>query len=76
MKWYTVAEAATILRASRNTVYLMCAAGRLNPTRRVGVGRGKILISEDALSGADSLPQPSATPKRERRQATLKHLKL
>ena len=44
----TVAEAAERLRVSPSTVYDLCTARRLEH-HRVGLGRGKILISEPAL---------------------------
>lgn len=44
----TVAEAAERLRVSPSTVYDLCTARKLEH-HRVGLGRGKILISEPAL---------------------------
>lgn len=45
----TVKEAAKALRLSAATVYALCAARKLRH-QRVGVGRGKILISPDAVT--------------------------
>jgi excisionase family DNA binding protein len=45
----TVKEVAKELRVSVATVYAMCAARKLTH-RRVGVGRGKILIPSDSVS--------------------------
>ena len=75
MKWHTVKEAAEILRVSRGTVYGMCAAGTLYPVRRVGLGRGKILISDVALAEGDRRTDPPAEPQRVRK-VVLKHLSL
>jgi excisionase family DNA binding protein len=61
----TVAEAAERLMVSPSTVYDLCTARRLEH-HRVGLGRGKILISEPALEKylkgtlvtVDRAPQP------------------
>lgn len=45
----TVNEASECLRVSAATVYALCAAKKLRH-QRVGVGRGKILISVEAIA--------------------------
>lgn len=46
---FTVNEASTRLRVCPATVYALCAAKKLRH-QRVGVGRGKILISLEAIA--------------------------
>ena len=57
---YTVAEMAQKLRVSPATVYALCNAKKLAHTR-VGVGRGAIRISDEAinnyLSSAKTAPR-------------------
>jgi excisionase family DNA binding protein len=48
MKSFSVAEAARELGVSAGTVYGLCSRKRLRHERH-GLGRGKILIPEDAL---------------------------
>jgi excisionase family DNA binding protein len=45
----TVKQAAQLLEISSGTVYALCAAGHLRHSR-VGLGRGKIAISEEAIN--------------------------
>lgn len=45
----TVAEVAGRLRVSPKTVYDLCGRGLIRTTR-VGLGRGRVLISESALA--------------------------
>ncbi len=73
----TVKQAAVRLGVSPALVYSLCAARRIRH-RRVGLGRGKILIPEDALEefgqkctiGAEEVSVPP--PPRPR--VKLKHL--
>ena len=67
----TVPEACGRLRVGRSTLYDLVAAGRL-PAYRVGLGRGKVLISERDLSSfladcrvdpAGSAPKPAPAPR-------------
>ena len=55
----TVKDAAARLEVSIDTVYQLCARGKLRH-RRIGVGRGTIRISEDQL--ADYLRQAEQGP--------------
>jgi excisionase family DNA binding protein len=48
MKKYSVAEAAKELGVSVGTVYGLCSGRRLRH-ERIGLGRGRIKIPEDAL---------------------------
>jgi excisionase family DNA binding protein len=48
MKMFTVAEAAAELGVSPSLVYVLCSRKRIRHQRH-GVGRGKIVIPEDAL---------------------------
>jgi excisionase family DNA binding protein len=48
MKMYLVKEAAEYLRLSQALVYALLASKRIRHERH-GLGRGKILIPEDAL---------------------------
>jgi len=78
MKLYSVSEAATLLRLSENTVYTLCKRRKIRHERH-GLGRGKILIPEDAIAeyrlsvtvGLAAAPAPSAAP-----EVKLKHLSL
>jgi excisionase family DNA binding protein len=75
----TVHQAADRLDVSEGTVYALCARRRLRHSR-VGLGRGKISISEDAISeylkGAEvGLAEPGPTPV-SRPRVTFKHLHL
>lgn len=64
----TVREAAPRLRVSQNTVYALCSARKLRHVR-VGLGRGKVLIPEDAIdeflrghtvaAGGGAAPRPA-----------------
>jgi excisionase family DNA binding protein len=79
-KLLTIAEAAVALHLSGNTVRGLCSARKLRHERH-GVGRGKILIPEDAIEeyrasvtvrAARLLPDAPAP----RPAVTLKHLRL
>jgi excisionase family DNA binding protein len=48
MKQFSVAEAAKELGVSAGTVYGLCAGKKLRH-ERIGLGRGRIKIPEDAL---------------------------
>jgi excisionase family DNA binding protein len=48
MKQFSVGEAATLLGVSPSLVYGLCAQKRIRHERH-GLGRGKIVIPEDAL---------------------------
>ena len=77
MKLLTVAEAAERLHLSGSTVRALCAQRRLRHERH-GVGRGKILIPEDAIEdyrasvtvavGGDGTAD--AKPRQEKRRAS------
>jgi excisionase family DNA binding protein len=50
LKLYTVKEAAAILRVAKSTVYELIKKGRL-PCAHIGVnGRGKKIITEQAIT--------------------------
>jgi excisionase family DNA binding protein len=49
MKLYSVREAAEVLGISTGTIYALCARRRIEH-ERVGLGRGRIRISEEALA--------------------------
>jgi excisionase family DNA binding protein len=76
-KRMTVREAAHYMRCSTGTVYGLCAAGRLRCSR-VGLGRGKILIAEEAvvefLDGGAG--EARLTPPSPRTRPALKNLRL
>jgi excisionase family DNA binding protein len=55
----TVRQAAERLGVSAGTVYALCSARRLRHSR-VGLGRGKIAISEEAV--AEYLKQAEVAP--------------
>lgn len=69
----TVKEAANQLRLSSTTVYGLCQQKQLRH-ERLGLGRGKILIPEDAIeeyrqrqtiqTQTDGIPKNAARPKR------------
>jgi excisionase family DNA binding protein len=48
MRRFSVAEAAKELGVSAGTVYALCAARKLRH-ERIGLGRGRIRIPEDAI---------------------------
>jgi excisionase family DNA binding protein len=80
MKKFSVKEAAAELGLSGSLVYALCSRRKIRHERH-GIGRGKILIPEDALDeyrqrstvpaargeGAEALPPPG-------RGGTFKHL--
>ena len=74
----SVKQAAARLGVSAQTVYGLCAAHRLRHSR-VGLGRGKIAISEEAiaeyLAGREVGPATAALPA-PRRKVVLHHLEL
>ena len=73
---FTVKEAAGRLGVSAALVYSLCAARKLRHSR-VGMGRGKIVIGEDAIAeylrARESGPGEQAPPK-PRRKVKLSHL--
>lgn len=72
MKLLSVSETAVELRLSENTVYGLCRARKLRHERH-GLGRGKILIPEDAIAeyrrgvtvaaGGETAVKPPPTPR-------------
>jgi excisionase family DNA binding protein len=66
----TVKEAADRMHVSTGLVYALCAHRQLRHSR-VGLGRGKIVISEEAvaeyLEGRESGPEPPKPPPPPRR---------
>lgn len=51
MTWHTVSEAAPLIGVSAETVYLLCASGRLSH-RRIGIkpGKGRIEVSDEGIA--------------------------
>jgi excisionase family DNA binding protein len=78
MTLHTVREAAEQLRCSPATIYLLCAAGKLKCSRE-GLGRGKLLISSEAIAAylnngtGEAVPAPP--PHRPRPKFKFIHLK-
>lgn len=75
----SVREAAERLGVSADTVYGLCSAGKIAHAR-VGLGRGKIKISEEALAAylTAASPPPKGPPHvraAPRRSVKLKHLR-
>jgi excisionase family DNA binding protein len=80
----TVKEAATRIGISSATVYALCTARQLRHSR-VGLGRGKIVISDEAVaeylrvreSGPAQLePPPVPLQRRKSQTLRLEHLRL
>jgi excisionase family DNA binding protein len=76
----TIAEAAEVLHLSGNTVRALCSSRKLRHERH-GLGRGKILIPEDAIeeyraSATVRAATPTAAPPPDRAAVILKHLRL
>ena len=75
----TVKEAAERLGVSCQTIYQLCAARRLRHSR-VGLGRGKITISEEAvaeyLRGREVGPEPPKPPPPPRPRIKFRHLQI
>jgi excisionase family DNA binding protein len=75
----TVKEAAERLNVSAATVYLLCATRRIRHSR-VGVGRGKIGIPEEAvaeyLKGREVGPELPKPPPSHRSRVKFQHLRL
>jgi excisionase family DNA binding protein len=80
----TVKEAAIRIGISGATVYALCAARQLRHSR-VGLGRGKIVISEEAVADylrareqgpAQLEPLPDARPQAKHLPPRLRHLRL
>lgn len=75
---YSVKQTAPRLGVSAALVYALCAVHKLRHSR-VGLGRGKIVISEEAIAeylrgrevGVETKPPPAP-----RRKLTLHHLDL
>jgi excisionase family DNA binding protein len=74
-----VKQAGERLNVSAATVYLLCASRRLRHSR-VGVGRGKIGIPEDAiaeyLKGREVGPELPKPPPSHRPRVKYEHLRL
>ena len=68
---YTVQQVAERLNTSLSLIYALCAQGRLDHLR-IGLGRGTIRISDDALQ--EFLSMQSRSPTRPK-HSHLKHLK-
>jgi excisionase family DNA binding protein len=79
MALISVKQAAVRLGVSVGTVYGLCAARRIRFSR-VGLGRGKIMISEEAvqeyLKATESGPGPVKAPAAPRPRVKLEHLRL
>ena len=80
MRWIvlTVKQAAERLGVSAQTIYALCSA-RLLRHSRIGLGRGRIVISEEAIAeylrateNGASCPQVASLPQ----PVKLKHLRL
>lgn len=75
----TVKMAAERLDVSSATVYALCAHRRIRFSR-VGLGRGKITISEEAiaeyLQAREVAPQVGAPPVATKRLVKLNHLRI
>jgi excisionase family DNA binding protein len=75
----TVKQAAKMMGVSAATVYLLCANRRLRHTR-VGLGRGKIAIAEEAveeyLKGREVAPASPKHPPAPRPRLSFEHLKI
>jgi excisionase family DNA binding protein len=74
----TVKQAAHLLGIASGTVYALCAAGHLRHSR-VGLGRGKIAISEEAineyLKEREVGPRKPEPPPAPRSRITFQHLR-
>jgi excisionase family DNA binding protein len=72
----TVREAAERLGVSAQTVYQLCAARKLRHVR-IGLGRGTVRISEEAIAEylrrAEGAPDAAPAPPR---RAAFKHVRL
>jgi excisionase family DNA binding protein len=80
MQKYSVAGAAKELGVSAGTIYALCRARRLRH-ERIGLGRGKILIPEDALeeyrrSVTVAAEQSAPPPKPKVSQGQFRHLRV
>jgi excisionase family DNA binding protein len=79
MKYFSVAETAAELRLSEQTVYGLCKRRKLRHERH-GLGRGKILISEDAIAeyrrSVTIAPRQSAASVPPPKKPDLKHLRV
>lgn len=75
----TVKEAAVRLGVSEQTVYGLCSARMLRHSR-IGLGRGKIVISDEAIAeylrGREVGPEQPKPPPIPRRKIRLDHLAL
>lgn len=73
-----VKEAAERLNVSAATIYLLCASRRLRHSR-VGLGRGKISITEEAvaeyLKGREVGPELPKPPPSHRPRVKYEHLR-
>ena len=76
---FSVKQAATKLGCSTGLVYALCAAGKLRHSR-IGLGRGKIVIPEEALAeylaAGESGPEPVTAPPAARQKVKFVHLNL
>jgi excisionase family DNA binding protein len=75
----TVKQAADRMGVSSATVYLLCANRHLRHTR-IGLGRGKIAITEESvqeyLQGREVGPPRPKPPPAPRPRVTFEHLKI
>jgi excisionase family DNA binding protein len=80
MKYFSVPEAAAELRLSEQTVYGLCKR-RMIRHERHGLGRGKILIPEDAIGEyrrrvTVEAEETSASPSKPASRGSFKHLRV
>jgi excisionase family DNA binding protein len=78
MTLLTVKQAAQALNLSQSTVRALCGRRKLRHERH-GVGRGKVLIPEDAVEeyrASVTVRAGAATPPPARPPVTLRHLRL
>lgn len=74
----TVKQAAELAGVSASLIYNLCAAKKIRHERH-GMGRGRILIPEDALAEycqRCTVEVAAAVPPRPKKKVTLKHLHL
>ena len=75
----TVKQAAGRMGVSAATVYSLCASRQLRHTR-IGLGRGKIAITEEAVAeymrGREVGPEPPKPPPPPRPRIKFQHLQI